>query len=55
MESKTILITDALQEFRETYLAARNLADRTRHEYITDISDLVTFLEGRGSHTDPSA
>ena len=48
MESKSIPITDALQEFRETYLAARNLADRTRQEYMTDIQDLVTFLAARG-------
>jgi len=43
-ENKNMLLTDALAEFQKTFLAPRNLADRTRYEYVTDVTNLVTFL-----------
>jgi integrase/recombinase XerD len=45
---ESVAFIDALTEYKDTFLPARNLADRTRREYITDVSDLVTFLVARG-------
>jgi site-specific recombinase XerD len=38
----------ALDQYARQFLAARNLAQRTRREYTTDISQLVDFLGGLG-------
>jgi site-specific recombinase XerD len=37
-------LADALQDYRETYMAFRNLAPRTRVEYGRDLNDVVKFL-----------
>jgi site-specific recombinase XerD len=43
-----ITLREALEEYKKVYLPARNLADRTRIEYINDLVDLVEFLEKAG-------
>jgi integrase/recombinase XerD len=40
-----ISLQDALKQYREVLLAARNLAPRTRIEYVNDLEDLIDFLE----------
>lgn len=45
MEGFEPRLEEALSDYRETYLAARNLAPRTRAEYLADLTDLITFLE----------
>jgi len=37
-------IADAIDRYRDGYLAARNLAPLTRRAYLGDVSELVTFL-----------
>lgn len=39
-------LSDALEDYTATFMAFRNLADRTRVEYRRDIHDLIQFLEG---------
>lgn len=41
-------IRNALEEFKNIYLAARNYAPRSREEYINDLDDFVSFLENYG-------
>jgi site-specific recombinase XerD len=48
METLEKLLTEALQEYQQTYLPARNLAPRSRREYTTDLTELVDFLLQRG-------
>jgi site-specific recombinase XerD len=43
-----ITIREATEEYKEVYLPARNLAERTREEYTNDLVDLVEFLETTG-------
>jgi len=43
-----ITIEDALGEYTATYMPSRNLAEKTRREYTTDISDFVSFIASRG-------
>lgn len=38
-------LQDALTHYQELFLTARNLAQRSRHEYSTDIRELVAYLE----------
>lgn len=38
-------LQEAVEEYRTVHLPARNLATRTRREYLDDIDDLVGFLE----------
>jgi integrase/recombinase XerC len=38
-------LTNALVSYETTYLRARNLAPCTRAEYLTDLTDLIEFLE----------
>ena len=38
-------LRQALEEYQSVYLPARNLAARTRREYLDDLDDLVGFLE----------
>jgi integrase/recombinase XerD len=41
-------LREMLEEYREVYLPARNLSERTREEYTNDLQDLVQFLEKNG-------
>jgi integrase/recombinase XerD len=43
-----ITLRQALDEFKAIYLPARNYARRTRTEYLSDIKELVAFLENAG-------
>jgi site-specific recombinase XerD len=43
-----ITLRQAIDEYLNIYLPARNLADRTREEYINDLEDLISFLESIG-------
>ena len=40
-----ITLNQALDEYKEIYMAYRNFADRTRVEYINDLDGLIGFLE----------
>src|SRR6266498_1309100 len=41
-------LQEALDEYKNVYMAYRNFAERTREEYINDLEDLVEFLEKLG-------
>jgi len=43
-----ITLRQALDEYKEIYIASRNFAQRTRVEYLNDIKDLILFLEQGG-------
>jgi site-specific recombinase XerD len=43
-----ITIREAIEEYKNVYLPARNLAERTREEYTNDLKDLVEFLQKTG-------
>lgn len=38
-------LDEALNAYRQVFLPARNLAQRTRVEYVRDLADLVSFLK----------
>jgi hypothetical protein len=40
-------LRQALAEYQSVYLPARNLAARTRRDYLDDLDDLVGFLEDK--------
>jgi site-specific recombinase XerD len=40
-----ITLRQALEEYKNIYIASRNFAERTRVEYLNDIQDLIHFLE----------
>ena len=40
-----ITLRQALEEYKTIFMASRNLADRTRVEYLNDLQDLIAFLE----------
>jgi len=40
----SITLTDSLSLYESEYLAARNLAQRSRKEYLSDLKDLIVFL-----------
>jgi site-specific recombinase XerD len=42
-----ISLQEALKQYQEILLASRNLAPRTRTEYVNDLEDLIDFLETR--------
>src|SRR4051794_21561755 len=44
--SKKVSLADAIIAYEEMYLASRNFAQRTRKEYLTDLQQLVQYLEG---------
>lgn len=44
MAALTLQLQEALGDYQAIYLSSRNLAERTRREYVTDIVDLVRFL-----------
>jgi len=44
---KQISLQEALTQYQQILLAARNLAPRTRTDYTNDLQDLVDFLETR--------
>ncbi len=46
-ELPPISLSDALDRYEQVLLPSRNLALRTRHEYLNDLTDLVTFLQQR--------
>lgn len=46
-----INLTQAVEEYKDIYLAYRNYATRTRVEYVNDIEDMVKYLDGVGVHT----
>jgi site-specific recombinase XerD len=43
-----INLKQAIEEYRDIYMAYRNFARRTREEYVNDLEDLVLFLGGMG-------
>lgn len=45
-----LTLLQAVEEYKEIYLAYRNFAQRTRVEYINDLEDLVQYLEDIGVH-----
>jgi len=45
----------ALDDYETTYMAFRNLADRTRVEYRRDLDDLVRFLNTSSALSEPQA
>jgi site-specific recombinase XerD len=47
-------LTEALALYETEYLAARNLAFRSRREYLNDLKDLLVFLTGGQLITDPT-
>lgn len=49
----TSSLVDALDTYQSVFLAARNLAARTRREYLNDLSDLLRFLHGKCFVDDP--
>jgi site-specific recombinase XerD len=46
-------LSEALTLYETEYLAARNLAVRSRKEYLNDLKDLLVFLTGTQRITDP--
>jgi integrase/recombinase XerC len=50
----SLTLTDSLLLYKEEYLAARNLAERSRREYLNDLSDLLVFLTNGKGTTTPS-
>ena len=43
-----ITLRQALDEYKEVFMASRNFAERTRVEYFNDLEDLIQFLEQLG-------
>src|SRR5258706_5467170 len=43
-----VTLRQALEKYKEIYLASRNYSQRTRVEYLNDIEDLIHFLEQDG-------
>ena len=43
-----ITLRQALEEYKQIYMASRNFAQRTRVEYLNDLEDLIRFLERLG-------
>lgn len=39
---------NALQDYKSTYMGARNLAERSRKEYATDVAQFLDYLHGAG-------
>ena len=50
METVTSPLTldQAFTEYTQVFLSARNLAHKTRIDYATDVTQLLTFLRDRG-------
>lgn len=48
MEKLPSKFNKALKDYRETYLASKNLSRNTRNEYTTDITQLIVFLASKG-------
>ena len=46
-------LSDTLLLYETEYLAARNLAFRSRQEYLNDLKDLLSFLTSGQGITDP--
>ncbi len=42
-----ITIEEARDRYRQIYMASRNLAGRTRVEYLNDLDDLLRFLDNQ--------
>ena len=45
---KVLTLRDALDEYKNIYMAYRNFAERTREEYQNDLENLIKFLEKAG-------
>src|SRR5262245_36637045 len=43
-----ITLRKALDDYKTVHMAYRNFAERTREEYLNDLSDFVEFLEKSG-------
>ncbi len=43
-----ISLKQAVEEYKDIYMAYRNFAPRTRVEYVNDIQDMVKYLDGVG-------
>src|SRR4051794_4386711 len=46
-----ITLPEGITAYKETYLASRNFAMRTRQEYLTDLRQLAEYLESVGVRT----
>src|ERR671939_2203026 len=55
MQTTTTSLTTALQLYETEFLAARNLAFRSRREYVNDLKDLLVYLTSVAGVTDPAA
>ncbi len=47
LDTETESLTKALEDYQTLFMASRNLAPRTRHEYSNDLKDLADFLATR--------
>lgn len=47
-------LTDALEDYKATHMASRNMAPRTRIEYGRDLEDLTDFLQDSANVSDAS-
>src|SRR5262245_57931546 len=43
-----ITLREVLEEYKNIYVASRNFAHKTRVEYLSDIEDLICFLQQQG-------
>jgi integrase/recombinase XerC len=44
-----LTLREAIDEYKDIYMASRNFAERTREEYFNDLEDLLKFLEQLGT------
>src|SRR5918912_442218 len=54
MQTTTTSLTTALQLYETEFLAARNLAFRSRREYLNDLKDLLVYLTSVAGVSDPA-
>ncbi len=54
MQFHTIVLSEALIDYRDVFMASRNLAARTRLEYVRDQEGLIAFLESKCAVSDPT-
>ncbi len=43
IDAQSLTFTKALQLYKTIYLPSRNLAESTRHEYLSDLRNLITI------------
>ena len=55
MQTTTTSLAAAFQLYETEFLAARNLAFRSRREYLNDLKDLLVYLTSVAGVSDPGA